>query len=109
MALPTINVNDVVVSEADGYVEFVVSLSAPGTNAVTVNYSTLSGSASSAGDYTSGSGTLTFAPGETVTTVRIGLTDDTTAEPTGWRRSWMTSWPIPTSILISSTPDLRIR
>ena len=65
---------DTVVGEGDGYVDLAVRLSAPGTNPVTVNYSTATSTAdagttcssSSDPDFVSISdGALTFAPGET--------------------------------------------
>ena len=81
VALPLISVADVVVGEGDGYVDLVVRLSAPGQNVVTVNYATDFGSARAFGsDYESANGTLTFAIGETTKTVRVELSEDTTAE-----------------------------
>ena len=68
---------DLVVGEADGFVDLVVSLSEPGQEPVTVNYSTFNASAGSAnacnGDYVGHSGTLTFAPGETTKFVRVQI------------------------------------
>jgi Ca2+-binding RTX toxin-like protein len=74
VATPAISVADLVVSEGDGFVDVVVTLSDAGTNTVTVNYATQDVSADDGGfDYTAASGTLTFAPGETSKTVRITL------------------------------------
>ena len=76
---------DVVVGEADGYVDLPVSLSAPGTSTVSVTYGTVNGTALSStgcvqnadtyvGVPPSGvPGTLTFAPGETTKVVRVDL------------------------------------
>jgi hypothetical protein len=75
---------DVVAGVADGYVDLPVTLSAPGQAAVTVNFAvsgeTAYGGRTScvAGDGTDGfvnptSGTLTFAPGVTLRTVRVTL------------------------------------
>ena len=80
VAQPRITVDDIVVGESDGYVDVVVSLSAPGQNVVTVNYATGNESASYGSDYVYTNGTLTFAPGETTKVVRIELLDEGTAE-----------------------------
>jgi chitinase len=73
---------DVIVGEADGYVDLPVRLSAPGQNQVQVNYetdnSTGTGSASAScpsADYVGRSGTLTFLPGETTKVVRVPVID----------------------------------
>lgn len=58
---------------------FTITLSAAATQAVTVSYETLAGSAG-ADDFTAASGTLSFAPGETSKTVRIAITGDSLAE-----------------------------
>jgi Ca2+-binding RTX toxin-like protein len=60
----------------------VVSLSAPGRNAVSVNYGTRDGSADYyyGTDYAYTNGTLTFAPGETTKVVRIQIADNTVSE-----------------------------
>ena len=82
----TVSVDDVVTSGPEGYVDFVVRLSGPSSSPVAVNYATSEGSADagtlSSGDYISQSGSLTFSAGETVKTVRIGLTDNATSDPT---------------------------
>ena len=82
----SISVADAVVSENQGYAEFVVSLSAPSAQAVSVYYSSASGSAIQMGltggpDFAAtGSQLLSFAAGETVKTVRVALVDDSVAE-----------------------------
>ena len=48
---------------------------------VTVDYATANAGATAGADYTAASGTLTFAPGETVKTVVVDITDDADAEP----------------------------
>ena len=82
VAVPRLSVADVVVGESDGYVDVVVSLDAPGTQMVTVNYATYNSTAtiSNSADATAVSGTLSFAIGETSKTVRMAITDDSTAE-----------------------------
>lgn len=62
-------------------VSFVVTLSKPSANPVTVNYSTRDGSATLLdSDYQSASGTLTFAPGETTKTISVNVVGDTRYE-----------------------------
>jgi hypothetical protein len=61
---------------------FTVSLSAAYDQAVTVNYATADGTATTADhDYLASSGTLTFAPGETAKTLTIAVIGDTMIEP----------------------------
>ena len=86
---PVVSVADTWASELDGYAEFVFRLDAPSTQPVSVGYSTQQGSAKSSAyslepdfAHVSYYQTLTFAPGETVKTVRVGLYDDGTAEGT---------------------------
>ena len=76
---------DVVVGEADGYVDLPVSLDSPGESTVTVNYATANGTAAG-GDVCSyvfvpATGTLTFAPGETTKVVRVDLNNCGLANP----------------------------
>ena len=73
---------DVVVGEAAGSVTIPVTLSAPSTSAVTVNYSTYNGTGGSntfceynTSSYVGSSGTLTFAPGVTTQNVVVNLLD----------------------------------
>ena len=61
---------------------FTVSLDAPSSGPVAVNYSTASGTATSGPDFTPESGTLTFAPGQTSRTILVQTIDDTIPEPT---------------------------
>jgi hypothetical protein len=56
---------------------FTVSLSAPSSQSVTVNYATAGGTATAGGnDYVPISGTLTFAPGETTMTITVVINPD---------------------------------
>ena len=68
-------------SGATNTMEFVVSLSAASTSAVTVNYATADGTAVVNGDYLATSGTLTFAPGEIRKSVFVTIVGDTAIEP----------------------------
>lgn len=76
---PSMTISDVQVTEGNsGFIEaaFSVTLSAVSDKSVTTNYSTQDGTASSASDYTAVSGVLTFAPGETIKTIRIQVRGD---------------------------------
>ncbi|MCK6433941.1 MAG: hypothetical protein L6Q68_13060, partial [Aquabacterium sp.] len=79
--MATLTVTDIVVSEADGFAEFIVRLDGTAPGVVTVQYQNTNYSAIHNKDYRYVDGTLTFAPGETTKTVRLELIDDTTAEP----------------------------
>ncbi|MBB3981051.1 Ca2+-binding RTX toxin-like protein [Sphingobium fontiphilum] len=74
-----ISVENAVVDETRTYVDVTVRLDRPNSAVATINYSTDDGSADYR-DYDSQSGTLTFAAGETVKTVRIALSPDSGAE-----------------------------
>ncbi len=69
------------VSEGAGPVDLTVRLDTAATSAVTVDYATSDGSAKAGPDYTSASGTLTFAAGVTRKTVSVTLKDDSIDEP----------------------------
>ncbi len=81
---PELFVRDVVVDEAAGTANFVVQLgralgqSSNGT--VSVDFATANGSASAGSDFTATSGRLTFLPGESVKTVSVPLTNDSSSE-----------------------------
>jgi len=79
---PMITVSDAVVGEADGYLEFVVSLSAPSTQTVTVGFNNSNVTAAHGSDYLAQTNTLTFTPGQTTQTVRIPVLDNGTQEST---------------------------
>ncbi len=87
LATPNISISNPVVGEGGAYVDFVVSLNAPGVLPVTVNYATNDGTASygysNTSDYIYTSGTLVFAPGVTTQTVRVPLGDDNVVETLG--------------------------
>jgi len=82
VAMPAITASNATASEKDGYIDFIVSLSAPSSSQVTVYYNTSYDTASSGNDFGSNSGTLIFAPGVTTQTVRVSVADDKTVEST---------------------------
>ena len=81
VSAPVISAEDVVVDEGAGYAEFVVRLSGPSAQTVAVQYDTSPASAGTSDfGYFSSNIALSFAPGETLKTVRVGITDDTAVE-----------------------------
>ena len=81
---PVLSLEDVTVDE-DEDAEFVVSLGAASELEVTVAYGTTDDTAEASGetvtrDYTSASGSLTFAAGDTAKTITVEIEDDTVDE-----------------------------
>jgi len=64
------------VGEGDGTATITVTLNAPSTQQVTVDYATSDGMAQAPGDYTAASGTLIFAPGDVSETFDVPIEDD---------------------------------
>lgn len=58
-----------------------VTLSQASAKSVTVQYTTRDGTATAGSDYTATSGTLTFAPGQTIRTIDVAISGDAVAEP----------------------------
>ena len=76
-ALPGQSVSDVEASEEDdAALSFAVTLDPAATGRVTVDYATADWIATAGSDYTTTSGTLTFAAGERSKTVSVPITDD---------------------------------
>ena len=72
-----LSVADAEVDEAEGAtLDFAVTLSRGRSGETTVDYATSDGTAAAGSDYTSTSGTLTFAAGETSKTVLVAVLDD---------------------------------
>ena len=67
-------------ADEPGTMKFTVTLAPASGRDVKVNWGTADGTATAPGDYTSGSGQLTFAPGETTKTIDIAVAGDTTNE-----------------------------
>ena len=74
---PVISAADASALESVGSIPVVVSLAPSPTGSVTVHYATADGSAKAGTDYTSVSGTLTFAAGQTSKTVLVPINNDT--------------------------------
>lgn len=80
---PAITVANISVGEGNSGTTsavFTVTLSVPTTKTVTVKYATANGSAAAGSDYVAGSGTVTFAAGQTTQTVSIAVKGDTVIE-----------------------------
>lgn len=80
---PNITINDVSVTEGNSgqtNATFTVTLSAASPQQVTVAFATANGSATAGSDYTTTSGTLTFAPGETTKTISVPVLGDMVGE-----------------------------
>jgi hypothetical protein len=78
--LPGVTVSDAAAATEGGAADFTVTLSAPSTHRVTVNYQTFDGTATTPNDYAGTSGSVVFHPGETMKTVSVQTVDDTTDE-----------------------------
>jgi hypothetical protein len=82
---PRLRLGDVTLTEGNTGTRtatFTVTLSAAGTQPITVAYTTGNGSATAGSDYQAASGTLTFAPGETSKTLSVLVNGDRSGEPT---------------------------
>src|SRR5205085_49070 len=81
---PRLFVTDTFVDESDGNALVEVLLGGTGgqssLSTVTVDYTTSNGTATAGADYGAVSGTLSFAPGQTVKTIVVPIIDDAIAE-----------------------------
>ena len=77
---PQVSINDLVVDEAAGTANFVITFDRPSAGVVSINYATQDGTALAGSDYVAEAGTLKFAPGETAKTVKVQLINDTLPE-----------------------------
>jgi hypothetical protein len=79
--LPDLSVADVVVSESAAQADFTLTLAEPSASTVTVDVSTMDGSATAGSDYTAlPLTTVSFAPGEVSKTVSVAILDDLLGE-----------------------------
>jgi len=78
--LPRVTMTAGSANEADGQLNFTVSLTIASSAMITVHYSTQNGTAIEATDYITETGIITFTPGITTKLVPISLLDDTLPE-----------------------------
>ena len=79
---PRISVGDVetLENDADGTIDFPVTLSHVAADPVTVRYTTFDGTATQPADYIAASGTLTIPAGDTSATISVTIVDDNLTE-----------------------------
>jgi large repetitive protein len=100
---PTIAVGNITVVEGTGgttTASFPVTLSAPSGFTVTVSFVTANGTAVAPGDYTTTSGTVTFAPGTTTANANVPVVGDSTNEPS---ETFVVNLSSPTNATIADT------
>ncbi len=77
---PTVSISDGTpnpATEAEGAsISFTVTLSNPADRTMTVEYTTVNGTATAGSDYTTTTGTITFLAGETTGTITVPVLDD---------------------------------
>ena len=81
--LPSLSINDVTIVEGNSggkTATLTVTLSAASGKDISVDYSTIDGTANAGSDYVSTAGTLNFGPGETSKTINVTVLGDTTDE-----------------------------
>src|SRR6185503_2059819 len=81
----TLAISDATVQEGDSrtvQAVFNVTLAQPSALLVTVDYATVDGTAMQPDDYLAATGTLSFAPGQTVQQIAVSVNGDTAPEPT---------------------------
>ncbi len=80
---PALTINDVSIAEGNSSTKnltFTVTLSAPSSNVISVNYTTANGTARSDSDYAATNGTVVFARGTTTRTITVVIKGDTVVE-----------------------------
>lgn len=75
-AAPTISINDVTSAETAGVKNLVATISAASQRVIRVNYATSNLTATAGADYTAGTGTITFSPGDTTKNVPVAVLAD---------------------------------
>ncbi|MEA3207025.1 MAG: hypothetical protein QOE70_82 [Chthoniobacter sp.] len=73
---PSLSIDDLSINEGAGTATFTVTLNTPSGLPVTVNYATSNGTATAGADYSSATGTLSFAPGVTSQTITVAILND---------------------------------
>ena len=81
---PTVSIGNATANEGNSGTTaftFNVTLSTTSASAITVDYATANGTATSGTDYTAAAGTLTFAPGVTSQSITVNVAGDAAVEP----------------------------
>ena len=73
---PSVAISDAGAFEGAGDIAFPVALSAPSGNTISIGWTTEEGTATAGTDFVAATGSLVFAPGQTVDTIRVALVDD---------------------------------
>lgn len=79
-SIPGLSINDITVNENETPATFTVTCNPPATEAFTVQYQTLDGTALAGADYLSTSGTLSFAIGDSTKQITVAIINDNIAE-----------------------------
>jgi len=77
---PSVTVNDITLTEGSNSAVFTITLDNPSGKEITIDYSTVDGTAIAGEDYTTVTGTITFAPGETSQIIEVALLGDSIDE-----------------------------
>ena len=83
LATPKVSIGDATVAEGHSgtnAAQFTLTLSAPSSQPVTVDFATADGTATAGSDYQAATGTVTFAPNETTKTITVNVNGDKTVE-----------------------------
>ncbi len=82
-SIPAVTISDSEALEdvASGTMEFTVSLTAPNSNTISVDYNTSDVTATAPDDYVATGGNLSFAPNQTTQTISVDIVDNTFEEP----------------------------
>ncbi|MFA5970638.1 MAG: Calx-beta domain-containing protein [Sphingomonas sp.] len=81
-AAPSFAINNAAAVSEGAALTFTVTKSGTTSQGYAVNFATANGSAVAGSDYNTGSGTLSFAPGDTSKTITVSTIDDGINEPT---------------------------
>ena len=80
--LPVVEIADASAGEQDGVLEFIVGLreGVPRSQAVTMTWATVAGTATAPDDYAAATGSAIFAPGDRTATITVAIVDDAVDE-----------------------------
>ena len=102
---PTVTISDVTVREGDAFASFDITMSAPWSETVTFRADTVRGTAEPGDDYEPFHILVTLQPGQTSTTIRVPLLEDTRNEVQESFSVWLTR---PTNAMVDPEGIARI-